>query len=101
MGVEIEKAGRGGSESPYHPWSSNSTWPCPMGKTLRGQGRKGNAAFSPLHVHMDRLAQAGHTEVSSPSSYLEMLQCYPRDENVANGSSSTKRNWPGINTNLN
>ena len=56
--------------------------------------------MQPFHVHMDRLAQAGHTDVSSPSSYLQVLQSCPRTEHVAFGSSSTERNWPGINTNL-
>ena len=78
------------------PWSSDSTWPCPM-KTLRGTG-EGNAAFSRPHGPSSTGRTHGR---SSPSSYSQMLQSCPRTENVASGSSSTERNWPGINTNLN
>jgi hypothetical protein len=50
------------------------------------KGGMGGKEMQPFHVHMDPLAQAGHTDVSSPSSYLEMLQSCPRTENVASGS---------------
>ena len=78
------------------PWSSDSTWPCPM-KTLRGTG-EGNAAFSCRHGPSSTGRTHGR---SSPSSYSQMLQSCPRTENVASASSSTERNRPGVNTHLN
>ena len=50
------------------------------------KGGMGGKEMQPFHVHMDPLDQAGHTDVSSPSSYLQMLQSCPRTENVASGS---------------
>ena len=80
------------------PWSSDSTWPCPMRKTLRGHEGKGNAAFSCRHGPSGTGRTHGR---SSPSSYSQMLQSCPRTENVASASSSTERNRLGINTDLN
>ena len=63
------------------PWSSDSTWPCPM-QTLRGHGGK---EMQPFHVSMDPPAQAGHTDVphpppthrcSSPAQGLRMLRLH-------------------------
>ena len=78
------------------PWTSDSTWPCPM-QTLRGHGGKGNAAFSCRHGPSGTGRTHGR---SSPSSYSQMLQSCPRTENVASASSSTERNRLGINTDL-
>lgn len=98
-GAETEKAWRRGSESLHHPWSSNSTWPCPLWKTLKGVwgGRKCSLFMSTwtLWIRQDTRTfphPPPTYRCSSPAQGLRMLHLDP--------SSSTERNWPGINTNL-